>query len=365
MELDPEVVTAEAFSTLLDMIYTSTLPLSASNVMDVLLAASHLHLNAVVKACKIHLSKKNFPTSPPKGWRSMQQHQSGSLNGAVTSVMEEDMDVEEVGAEVSQSSGREDQEVGTKICSEQSTSSILRHKRKSNEHGLSSMKRSCRLPECSPTVTRSTTSAEEGGDELLFHDCLKTTDGSWEGMGEEEEKKYEATKGESEEIELPSQSDSSSRGVGAWEKLGDAAGCSVVKVKVGEEGENDGEESKMVMIEVKKENLNSCTPDLDTAPNRCLDSPPSPPKDFLDSSDTQFNNEKMATCPTEIDGSSLQSQLCSDLQTDAQREAGGLGEESADADEGLDSLSELAFSCFLNPSSDSVLGALEIGRAHV
>uniref|UniRef100_A0A3B4AXZ7 BTB domain-containing protein n=1 Tax=Periophthalmus magnuspinnatus TaxID=409849 RepID=A0A3B4AXZ7_9GOBI len=58
-----EVVTPEAFSTLLDMIYTSTLSLGSSNVMDVLLAASHLHLNAVVKACKLHLSKKNFPSS--------------------------------------------------------------------------------------------------------------------------------------------------------------------------------------------------------------------------------------------------------------------------------------------------------------
>uniref|UniRef100_A0A3P9N155 Zinc finger and BTB domain containing 5 n=1 Tax=Poecilia reticulata TaxID=8081 RepID=A0A3P9N155_POERE len=73
--LDPEVVTPEAFSTLLDMIYTSTLSLGASNEMDVLLAASHLHLNAVVKACKLHLSRKNFPASAPKGWRSVQQHQ--------------------------------------------------------------------------------------------------------------------------------------------------------------------------------------------------------------------------------------------------------------------------------------------------
>uniref|UniRef100_A0A3B4AZ52 Zinc finger and BTB domain containing 5 n=1 Tax=Periophthalmus magnuspinnatus TaxID=409849 RepID=A0A3B4AZ52_9GOBI len=71
MALDPEVVTPEAFSTLLDMIYTSTLSLGSSNVMDVLLAASHLHLNAVVKACKLHLSKKNFPSAPPKGWRSV------------------------------------------------------------------------------------------------------------------------------------------------------------------------------------------------------------------------------------------------------------------------------------------------------
>ncbi|KAF3838283.1 hypothetical protein F7725_010051 [Dissostichus mawsoni] len=61
-----------------------------------------------------------------------------------------------------------------------------------------------------------------------------------------------------------------------------------------------------------------------------------------------------AACPTEADVSSLQSQLCTDLQTDAR----DLGEESVDG-EGLDSLSELAFSCFLNPSSDSVMGALE------
>uniref|UniRef100_A0A3Q0SI31 Zinc finger and BTB domain containing 5 n=1 Tax=Amphilophus citrinellus TaxID=61819 RepID=A0A3Q0SI31_AMPCI len=73
--LSSKVVTPEAFSTLLDMIYTSTLSLGASNVMDVLLAASHLHLNTVVKACKIHLSRKNFPASPPKGWRPVEQQQ--------------------------------------------------------------------------------------------------------------------------------------------------------------------------------------------------------------------------------------------------------------------------------------------------
>lgn len=372
MELDPEVVTPEAFSTLLDMIYTSTLSLRASNVMDVLLAASHLHLNTVVKACKLHLSRKNFPASPPKGWRSVQQQQQCSqversvlysVNGSVTSVVEEDMDEEEVGAEVSQSGGVEDQGVRRKVSGEQSAPSFLRHKRKSHEVRLSGIKKSCRLPEgnykeCSPTV--STISTEEGGEELLSPDCLKTSDGLWEGRGEEEEeeeKKYEATKGESEEIQLPSQSDSSTGGVGAWEKGGDMAGDSVVKVKVGEEGEDDGEEPKMVMIEVKKENLNSYPPDLDAVPNNSLQSPP---KDCTDNLDAQLNNKKMATaCTTDGDGCSLQSQLCTDLQTDAQREAGDLAEESADTDEGLDSLSELAFSCFLNPSSESVLGALE------
>uniref|UniRef100_A0A3Q4H7N5 Zinc finger and BTB domain containing 5 n=1 Tax=Neolamprologus brichardi TaxID=32507 RepID=A0A3Q4H7N5_NEOBR len=83
IELDPEVVTPESFSTLLDMIYTSTLSLGTSNVMDVLLAASHLHLNAVVKACKIHLSRKNFPASAPKGWRSVQQQKQESPSSQV------------------------------------------------------------------------------------------------------------------------------------------------------------------------------------------------------------------------------------------------------------------------------------------
>ncbi|KAJ3614295.1 hypothetical protein NHX12_017869 [Muraenolepis orangiensis] len=50
IQLDSEVVTAEAFAALVDMMYTSTLVLGESNVMDILLAASHLHLNNVVKA---------------------------------------------------------------------------------------------------------------------------------------------------------------------------------------------------------------------------------------------------------------------------------------------------------------------------
>ncbi|KAM9356739.1 zinc finger and BTB domain-containing protein 5-like [Symphorus nematophorus] len=345
MELDPEVVTPEAFSTLLDMIYTSTLSLGASNVMDVLLAASHLHLNMVVKACKLHLSRKNFPASPPKGWRSVQQQAEKSV--------EEDIDEEDVVVEVSQSGG-------VARSGKQSTAPILRHKRKSNEDGLGGRKRSCRPPEgnykeCSPTVTRSIASAEEGGEELLSPDSLKTADGLWEGQGdgeEEVEEKYEATKGESEEIQLPSQSDSSSTGgVGVWEKGGDKDGDTVVKVKVGDEGEDDGTEPK---IEVKKENLSSYSPNLDTLPNN---SPLSPTQDCTDKLATQLNEEKMSIgCPTEGDVSSLQSQLCTDLQTDAQRE--DLGEESVDG-EGLDSLSELAFSCFLNPSSESVMGALE------
>ncbi|KAG5848072.1 hypothetical protein ANANG_G00094510 [Anguilla anguilla] len=65
IQLDSEVVTADAFAALVDMMYTSTLMLGESNVMDVLLAASHLHLNAVVKACKHYLTTRTLPVSPP------------------------------------------------------------------------------------------------------------------------------------------------------------------------------------------------------------------------------------------------------------------------------------------------------------
>lgn len=64
IQLDSEVVTAEAFAALIDMMYTSTLMLGESNVMDVLLAASHLHLNSVVKACKYYLTTRTLPLSP-------------------------------------------------------------------------------------------------------------------------------------------------------------------------------------------------------------------------------------------------------------------------------------------------------------
>ncbi|KAL3972962.1 CD36 antigen [Sarotherodon galilaeus] len=350
IELDPEVVTPESFSTLLDMIYTSTLSLGTSNVMDVLLAASHLHLNAVVKACKIHLSRKNFPASAPKGWRSVQQQEqespssqlAGSSQQRVTSGLEEDLDKEEMGEEVSQSVGDEDCVV------------IVGHKRKLHEDRLSDRKRTSRLPgenykECSPTVTRSCVSHEERGEALLSSGCLQITDALWENQGDDEEKKYKAPKGELEEIQLPSQSDSSIGGV--WEKGEDTDGDGVVKVKVGEE---EGDRPQMAVIEVKKENLSSYSPDLLTS-----NSPPSPLEACTDNLNAQLSGEKMAAAsPATCNVGSLQSELCTDLRTEEQKETGDLDENSADG-EGLDSLSDLAFSCFLNPGTESVMGALE------
>ncbi|KPP56546.1 Zinc finger and BTB domain-containing protein 5-like [Scleropages formosus] len=84
IQLDSEVVTAEALSVLVDMMYTSTLMLEESNVMDVLLAASHLHLNSVVKACKHYMSTRTLHLSLP-GKRYMHcsdQHAAGTASSS-------------------------------------------------------------------------------------------------------------------------------------------------------------------------------------------------------------------------------------------------------------------------------------------
>uniref|UniRef100_A0A3Q3EDE1 Zinc finger and BTB domain-containing protein 5 n=1 Tax=Labrus bergylta TaxID=56723 RepID=A0A3Q3EDE1_9LABR len=78
IQLDSEVVTAEAFAALVDMMYTSTLMLGESNVMDILLAASHLHLNNVVKACKHYLTTRTLPMSPPSD-RTLHHHMQRSF----------------------------------------------------------------------------------------------------------------------------------------------------------------------------------------------------------------------------------------------------------------------------------------------
>ncbi|XP_061755896.1 zinc finger and BTB domain-containing protein 5-like [Nerophis ophidion] len=260
MVLDPEVVTPEAFSTLLDMIYTSTLSLGASNVMDVLLAASHLHLNAVVKACKLHLCRKNFPTSAPKGWRSMPHQQSVEV-------------LDEGGVEVSQS-GHESS----------------KHKRKPHEERFGDRKRTCGMP---------------GDPDEVVNEEAKI----WEGRPDEVEEKYDATMSlEMEEIQLPSQSDSSESGL---------------KVKLGEEGEG---EPKMESVEVKKETMTTSSPDRALAE---------------DCGDLQEQISSLA-------GGDV-THLCSDL---ADRDAGF-------EDQGIDSLSELALSCFLNPGHESETAAME------
>ncbi|KAK7922777.1 hypothetical protein WMY93_009679 [Mugilogobius chulae] len=342
MELDPEVVTPEAFSTLLDMIYTSTLSLGNSNVMDVLLAASHLHLNAVVKACKLHLSKKNFPSAPPKGWRSVHtvdssQQKRSAMYQQVTSGLEEDSEEDAV-VEVSQSGGAEDK-----------TALTFRHKRKLEDDLLGVRKKTSTGPaelykECSPTVSMSLLSAEENGEDLLSPDSLRLPEKLWESPGEEdEEEKYEATKGESDEMQQPSQSDSNLGDICNWDKINGNDGDKVVKVKVGEESV-EHEAPMITMVEVKREHINS--PEIKPVTDDTLEC-------LEQASANQASVGEISTA--DVDESILGSHLCTNLNSDVDKNSG----DTEDDPVGLDSLSDLAFSCFLNPTTDSVMGALE------
>ncbi|XP_072526416.1 zinc finger and BTB domain-containing protein 5 [Salminus brasiliensis] len=100
IQLDSEVVTAEAFAALVDMMYTSTLMLGESNVMDVLLAASHLHLNTVVKACKHYLTTRTLPMSPPGEHGSQHpgsQHPGSQVAAAANSRLQRSFLLQQLG----------------------------------------------------------------------------------------------------------------------------------------------------------------------------------------------------------------------------------------------------------------------------
>nr|XP_046179817.1 zinc finger and BTB domain-containing protein 5-like isoform X2 [Oncorhynchus gorbuscha]XP_046179818.1 zinc finger and BTB domain-containing protein 5-like isoform X2 [Oncorhynchus gorbuscha] len=394
MELDLEVVTPEAFSTLLDMIYTSTLTLGVSNVMDVLLAASHLHLNTVVKACKHHLTSRSFPTSPPRGWSSPvqqqrfshavdQQHlrqspsQAAAMAGVnsrqqrsvllqqlglslVTSALEGSLDVGETELDASQAGGR-DGGVGADGSMEQlaALSGRRHHKRKSSspqmfqEERLNSKQSGCRLSEGNhgegcPRVSRS-----NGGDELHSPDSLKTDECLCleRGSAEKQEEKYEGTL--QEEVQLPSQSDSNVGGTqddGGEDLPQDHTGGSqvdggiVFKVKVGEDGEE--EDHKMDVV-VKSEQVNSY-PDTSGVFNY----PPFPSEDTGDHQDEPVNDEKDILSPKGNDPSSSNPQASSNPQTDIHPLQDNTdGGDGFSDNEGLDRNQDLGLSCILNPRS--------------
>uniref|UniRef100_A0A3Q2QJI3 Zinc finger and BTB domain-containing protein 5 n=1 Tax=Fundulus heteroclitus TaxID=8078 RepID=A0A3Q2QJI3_FUNHE len=124
IQLDSEVVTAEAFAALVDMMYTSTLMLGESNVMDVLLAASHLHLNNVVKACKHYLTTRTLPLSPPA------PHLTAS---AATSKLQRSFLLQQLGLSLVSSAlgGMEEDAVGGRAVEQRAAFPIRRfHKRK-------------------------------------------------------------------------------------------------------------------------------------------------------------------------------------------------------------------------------------------
>lgn len=134
--------------------YTSTLMLGESNVMDILLAASHLHLNNVVKACKHYLTTRTLPMSPSSDrpihhhaqqeqQRHRQQQQAAPANpplapnanltaNAATSKMQRTFLLQQLGLSLVSSAlgGMEEDVVGSRV--EQRASFPIRrfHKRK-------------------------------------------------------------------------------------------------------------------------------------------------------------------------------------------------------------------------------------------
>ncbi|XP_047220744.1 zinc finger and BTB domain-containing protein 5 isoform X2 [Girardinichthys multiradiatus] len=151
IQLDSEVVTAEAFAALVDMMYTSTLMLGESNVMDILLAASHLHLNNVVKACKHYLTTRTLPLSPSSDrpshhhpqqeqQRHRQQQQVGDLGAnanltasAATSKLQRSFLLQQLGLSLVSSAlgGMEEDGVGSRVVEQRASFPIRRfHKRK-------------------------------------------------------------------------------------------------------------------------------------------------------------------------------------------------------------------------------------------
>ncbi|KAJ8015388.1 hypothetical protein DPEC_G00025610 [Dallia pectoralis] len=391
MELDAEVVTPEAFSALLDMIYTSTLTLGNSNVMDVLLAASHLHLNTVVKACKNHLTSRNFPTSPPRGWRSPVQQQfclevdqqqlrpSPSQASAmvvvnskqqrsvllqqlglslVTSALEGSLNDRETEMETSQA-----EEVQTCEGTEQQVVFAGRclHKRRNSspqvfqEERLNSKQRGDRLSEenhrhGSPGLTRS-----HGDEELPSPDSLKTDMGlSLERVCTEEVEEKYVTGGIvlQEEVQLPSQSDSCVGGmlVGVGDQSQIRGGSLmdselVFKVTVGNEAH--GEDDQKTDIVVKNERLSSSDPDT---PDMSKD-PSSPPQDtgVLQEEASSDDKDIIVTKQSDPSLSNPESSICPQTKTHPLQNSTEV--DGCSDNEGLDSNQDLGLSCILNPTS--------------
>uniref|UniRef100_A0A3Q4HW45 Zinc finger and BTB domain-containing protein 5 n=1 Tax=Neolamprologus brichardi TaxID=32507 RepID=A0A3Q4HW45_NEOBR len=259
IQLDSEVVTAEAFAALVDMMYTSTLMLGESNVMDVLLAASHLHLNNVVKACKHYLTTRTLPMSPSSDralQRSFLLQQLGlSLVSSALGGMEDD---------------RVGNVVGSRVVDQRASFPIRRfHKRKpSLALGLSEERPRQRQRPLAPNLGllgEEGVNAEREEGALLSPDSHK--------MGDESKLDPAITglaAASQDDPQMPSQSDSGRceednlgriQGVNKVEDMDDQdqqdsrAG---VKIKSGtEEEENEEEEQKVV---VKREPLSSPEP---------------------------------------------------------------------------------------------------------
>lgn len=215
IQLDSEVVTAEAFAALIDMMYTSTLMLGESNVMDVLLAASHLHLNSVVKACKHYLTTRTLPMSPSS---ERVQEQSARMQRSfmlqqlglsiVSSALSSSQSVEEPSAPMSSS---------MRSNLDQRTPFPMRrlHKRKQSveERTRQRLRSSMDESAISDVTPESGPSGVHSREEFFSPDSLKIVDNPKpDGMADNQEDSamiFDRPFGTQEDAQVPSQSDGS------------------------------------------------------------------------------------------------------------------------------------------------------------
>uniref|UniRef100_A0A096MFP6 Zinc finger and BTB domain-containing protein 5 n=1 Tax=Poecilia formosa TaxID=48698 RepID=A0A096MFP6_POEFO len=262
IQLDSEVVTSEAFAALVDMMYTSTLMLGESNVMDILLAASHLHLNNVVKACKHYLTTRTLPLSP-----------SSDRPSAATSKLQRSFLLQQLGLSLVSSAlgGMEEDGVGSRGVDQRASFPMRRfHKRKPPlGMGLSEERPRQRQRPSAPNrglLVESGVNAEREDGALLSPDSHK--------MGDESKLDGAITgivSTPQDDPQMPSQSDSGhceeermQGRVGKEEDISDhdhqddeRVG---VKIKSGTGDEETEEEEQKIQVVVKREPLSSPEP---------------------------------------------------------------------------------------------------------
>ncbi|KAF7213033.1 zinc finger and BTB domain-containing protein 5 isoform X1 [Nothobranchius furzeri] len=289
IQLDSEVVTAEAFAALVDMMYTSTLMLGESNVMDILLAASHLHLNNVVKACKHYLTTRTLPMSPSSSHHPQQEQQrhrqqqaadlvnptlpanSNLAGSSASSKLQRSFLLQQLGLSLVSSAlgGMEEDGVGSRVVEQRASFPVRRfHKRKpSLAMGLSEERPRQRQRLPAPNLGLL---VEEGGGAVREEGALFSPDSHKMG---DESKLDAAIAGlavPQEDPQMPSQSDSGHceeenhgrmhGGVSKEEEMGDEDHKDErggVKIKSGAEEEAEEEEQKVM---IKREPLSSPEP---------------------------------------------------------------------------------------------------------
>lgn len=289
IQLDSEVVTAEAFAALVDMMYTSTLMLGESNVMDILLAASHLHLNNVVKACKHYLTTRTLPMSsserashqhPQQDQQRQQQQADIAVNpnlvaNSASSKLHRTFLLQQLGLSLVSSAlgGPEDDSVRSVVGGgrmEQKSSYPNRrfHKRKSSALALSEEQNGQRQRTSSPILGHLGDELVNAGEDrgILSPDSHKMGDdskldtvGNLLGMSQDDQ-------------QMPSQSDSGhcqtegmrrmQAGVNKVEDMDDLEpqeNRAEVKIKLGAE-EYEAEEDEQKVVVVKREPMSSPEP---------------------------------------------------------------------------------------------------------